>query len=198
MFQQLLLGVLLLMAEQVGVQSGARIGVHSHLNVNQGGLLNLYSPFAGFRRPYRTGALAVSCTNNAQKSYAGGGTVLMKEIRINTAQAGNYRIYWQMKNSDNITTVSVWFFVNGIAISPNYDEATNVYTAKTYNYDVNLNAGDLLQLYGFANGDTVWIINFRISYDWRIEHFSDGTTRVLVTALPLTDLTLLDFTNTLV
>jgi len=189
------------MARQIGVQSGARIGIHNHLNNSQGGYLHEYAGYQAFRRPYRTGALAVSCANDAEKSLDGVGVfTLMKEIRINKGQVGNYQIYFEMKNSDGMTNVRARFYVNGIAVGAIQTRNLAAYGAKTDNYDVTLAAGDLLQIYGDPLGDTVWIRNFRIKYDWRIEYFGAGGAagRVLAAPLLLTDADQLDFTNTLV
>lgn len=187
---QLLVG--LIMAVQVGVQSGARIGIHNHTTITQGGIL-----YWAHRTPYRTGALAVNSPNDTERSLTAVGVfTLMKEILINAAQAGRYRIQWEMRNSDNISNVRSRFYVNGVAVGAIQTNATNAYQQKTHNYDVDLATGDRLQIYGDPLGDFVWIRNFRIYYDWGLERFSiDGTSRVLATLLPLTDVDLLDYTS---
>ena len=185
------------MAEQVGVQSGAKIGIHNHLNISQGGILNL----SGFRRPYRTGALALSVNNDPEKLEATGAiwpaTALMKEIRINTAQVGNFRIAWEMRNDLNVINMYTQLYVNGVAVGAPSINGSSVYLPWTRNYDVNLAAGDLIQLYGArtAVGDNCYAQLFRISYDWHIEYFNDN---ILNTSLPLSNADLLDVTNTVI
>ena len=185
------------MAEQVGVQSGARIGIHNHLNISQGGILNL----SGFRRPYRTGVLALSVNNDAEKLEATGAILpayaLMKEIRINTAQVGQYRIAWEMRNDLNVINMYTQLWVNGVAVGASSASGSSVYLPYTRNYDVNLAAGDLIQLYGSRNavGDWCYVQLFRIYYDWHIEYFNDN---ILNTSLPLSNADLLDVTNTVV
>ena len=97
MFMQLFLGVLLLMAEQVGVQSGAKIGIHNHQNISQGGLLDLYSDFRGFGVPFNTGALAINVANDTARSTSNGAYTLLKEIRSNVLQPGSFLISFDMQ-----------------------------------------------------------------------------------------------------
>jgi hypothetical protein len=160
-----------------------------------GGVLNAYSRYGAYRRPYRTGALVLSCANDAEVSLTGVGVyTLMKQTLINVAQEGNYHIDWEMRNSDNVSNVATKFYVNGVAVSAAQTRNSNVYGPKEHHYDINLAAGDLLEIWGDPLGDTVWVRNFRIRYDWQIEYFGDGTSRILVTSLPLSDADLLDFT----
>jgi hypothetical protein len=183
------------MAVQIGVQSGVRIGIHNHSTINQGGIL-----YWAYRTPYRTGALAINCPNNAVTSTVSDDYILLKEITINTAQPGRYRITWEMKNLASAGTVTTRFYVNNIAISAPESMDSNVWQTKLYSYDVDLAVNDRLQIWGLRTiAETCFVRYFRINYDWCISRFSvDGTNRVLVTALPITDIDLLDFTNTVV
>ena len=203
MLVQNALGVMLIMADQIGVQSGARIGIHSHLNISQGGILNEYSRYGAYRRAYNTGALARSVTNNAVKTQdTDSGFLLMKEILINTAQAGAVVFKWDMNSVDNATMCHTFVGVNGVILGAFVDRNVVGYLTTSRNYALGLAVGDRIQIWGCTDDDTgghaVGIRNFQILWDWRIEHFGDGTSRVLTTALPLADVDLIDVTNTLV
>ena len=188
-------GLINKLADQIGCQSGARIGVHNHLSISQGGII-----YWAYRCASRLGALAVNVANDAQTNLLGGlAYELLKEITVVTAQAGTFRISWDSKDGDNITEVHSRFYVNDVAVSAVKNNNTNVWANHTHNYDFNLVAGDRLQIWGNPEGDNVLIRNFRILYDWTIPRFTgDGTSRVLVTPLALTDVDLLDVINTMV
>lgn len=180
---------------QRGIYSAYQLGLHNHLDNNNGGILNEYSRFGAFREAYRTGALAVHVDNDGAQSDVGIIYSLLKQFTVVTAQRGEFRISWEMRNADNATNVETKFYVNNVAVSAAQNNATNVYAAKTYNYDVDLAVGDLLQIWGNANGDEVFARNFRVYYDWAIKYFWDGTDgRVLATPLVLTDVSALDVT----
>ncbi len=181
---------------QVGIYSAYQLGLHNHLDNNNGGTLNEYSRFGAFRETYRTGALAVNVANDAEVIEPDHGVYwLTKQFTVVTAQRGEWRIYFEMANFDNVTNVNARFYVNGAAVGAVQSRALNTYAPKTDNYDVDLAAGDLLQIWTNANGDTVYIRNFRIYYDWAIKYFWDGTDgRVLSTPLTLTDTTAIDVT----
>jgi len=198
MFMQLFLGVLLLMAEQVGVQSGARIGIHNHQNISQGGLLDLYSDFRGFGVPFNTGALAINVANDTARSTSNGAYTLLKEIRSNVLQPGSFLISFDMRSVDGVTNAVARFRVNGVVIGALHSSPNNVFQNYTDLYNVALAEGDLLQIWALSSGgaSTTQIRNFRIYYDWRLEYFGDGTRNLLITALPLSDADLLDVTNT--
>jgi hypothetical protein len=185
-----------MMGAQVGIYSAYQLGLHNHLNDDQGGVLNEYSRFGAFREAYRTGALLVHVDNDAEQSEADHGVYwLTKQFTVNTAQRGEWRIYFEMANADNMTNVFARFYVNGVAVGAVQARNLNTYAPKTDNYDVDLAAGDLLQIYTLGNGDSVFVRNFRIYYDWAIKYFHDGTNgRVLTTPLVLADVAALDVT----
>lgn len=182
---------------QRGIYSAYQLGLHNHLDNNNGGILNEYSRFGAYRETYRTGALAVHVDNDAEVHLAGGaGFVVLKQFTIDTAQRGEFRISWEMRNVDNATTVHARVAINDVDI-PASDQSTavNVYGGKTYNYDVDLALGDRVQIAGDPQGDDIYIRSFRIYYDWSIKYFHDGTNgRVLVTPLALSDVEALDVT----
>jgi hypothetical protein len=182
-----------MMMAQVGVRSTAGLVIHNHLNDINGGVLNDYSRDGAFKRPYRTGALACSCDNDAIKSTVGD-LILLKQTRINKAQIGTYRIEWKFYNSDNMTWVESRLALNGVFISTNRTQNTNLPVLETHNFDVGFSAGDLLQVYGTANGDEVFVEDLRIRFDWRIENFGQPPRNTLIAALGVTDVDLLDFT----
>ena len=183
------------MASQVGVQSGARLGIHSHLNISQGGILNEYSRDGAYRRPYRTGALLAHTDNDTERSLTGiGAWTLMKQFRVNSNRVGSFQYNWEMKNFDNVTAVQSRFYLNGALVGAIENNATNIWVNKSHDSDINLNEGDTLEIWGHDQGDTVYIRMFRIYYDWRIEYFGNGTRNVLNAPLALTDLDVLDLT----
>lgn len=184
---------------QVGVYSAYQLGLHNHLDNNNGGILNDYSRYGAFRSAYRTGALALHVDNDAAKTDTPGpGWIMLKEIRINADYEGQWRISFQMRNADNVTNVSAEFYVNGVPTGGIQNSVSNIYATKTYNYDIDLAENDLLQLWGDPNGDTIDVRQFRIYYDWRLAHFGDGTILNLATPVALSDADLIDVTNTLV
>lgn len=184
------------MGAQVGCLSAFQLGIHDHLSDERGGILNAYSRYGAYRRPYRTGALVLSCDNDTERQTFSLIPVLLKETRINVAQPGRYRVRWEMKNDLGVINVSSRFYVNGAIVGALNTNGTDVWTEYFHNYDVDLAAGDLLQVWGFtANiGDRCWVRDFHIHFDWGLPGFGDGTLNNLVTGLPLSDAGLLDFT----
>jgi len=188
---------------QIGIYSVALLMQHNHLNDTMGGVLNDYSRYGAYRRAYRTGALACTVTNNAVKTQDTDlGFLLMKEILVNTAQAGAFLFRWDMNSVDNATMCHTFVGVNGVMLGAFVDRNVVGYLTTSRNYDLGLAVGDRIQIWGSTDDDTgghaVGIRNFSINWDWRVEHFGDGTSRVLTTALPLSDVDLIDVTNTVV
>ena len=181
---------------QVGIISAYQLGIHNHLNNDNGGVLNEYSRFGAFRETYRTGALAVHVASDAEVHTPSAATVLLKQITINAAQKGEFRIQWESKSTVLGQGITTAFFVNGVAVSPDDSHDSAIYQTVQYDYDVDLAAGDLLQIWGSRDGACeVYVRNFRVYYDWCIKYFHDGTNgRVLATPLPLTDVAALDVT----
>ena len=186
---------------QVGIYSAYQLGLHNHLNNENGGILHDYSRYGGFRSPYRTGALAVHADNDAEvSSVQGPPYTLLKQFTFNADYYRcSFQIYWEAKNADNATTVNTRFYRNGTAVSGVVNDATNVYSAVTYNYDPaagSIVEGTLFQIYGQANGDQVFVQNFRIYYDWHVAGFGDPSLGInlLTTSLPLDDTTSIDVT----
>lgn len=185
---------------QVGIYSAYQLGLHSHLDNNNGGILNAYSRHGAYRVPYRAGALALHVDNDAEVFIAGAGVyTLLKQFTVGTvygvatALAG-VRFTWEMKNFDNLTNVAARVYINGVAVGAVQNNNTNVYVAKLTNYDAVLAVGDLLQIWGNDVGDSCYIRNFRVYYDWCIAYFGDGTYNRLTTTLPLIDADALDLT----
>ena len=184
--------------DQVGIYPSFQLGIHDHLSDDRGGLLNAYSRDGAFRKPYRTGALAIHCDDDAERSTISPAYVKIKEILVNAAQPGRYRINWQMKNGASMGNVVSRLYVNGAAVGAVHTLNSNIWTNFGDDYDVDLASGDLLQIYGGRSGgggETTYIRNFRVCYDWGLYQFGDGGRVNLVTLLALTSLDLLDFTN---
>ena len=181
---------------QVGIYSAYQLGLHNHLDDNNGGILNDYSRYGAYRRPYRTGALALNFPNDAVRSTVEAAFVLVKETRVNVAQLGQVQIGFEMKGTDGITNAHGRLYVNGVAVGADHGSNSAVYVAYTDNYDVGFTAGDLIQIYAYSEGgaDTTSIRNFRIRYDWHLPGFGDGTVNNLAAALALTDVDILDCT----
>lgn len=181
---------------QVGIYSAYQLGLHNHLDNNNGGILNDYSRFGAFRESYRTGALATHVDNDAEVHSNVGVMTLLKQFTINTGQKGEWRIAWQSRSSVAGQDISTRFYVNGVAVGAVDTHNAAAYQDVTEDYDVNLAAGDLIQIYGRRVGACeVYIRNFRIYYDWCVKYFHDGTNgRVLVAPLALTDTEAIDVT----
>jgi len=197
MFMQLFLGVLLLMAEQVGVQSGARIGLHSHLNMSQGGILNEYSRYGAYKRFYRTGAGIIHTSGGLPNStgvIVPNPMVLIKSLRIDETRPGQCILHYTYAcGGGGIDHVDAQAFIYRAGAlfwtgaGPNHGAGPTVITE---NYDNGFIAGDLIQVWGraYVAGDTCDILVFDIEYDWRIPGFGDGTFNNLNTALPVSDI----------
>ncbi len=181
---------------QVGIYSAYQLGLHNHLNNSQGGVLNDYSRFGAFREAYRTGPLAVHVDNDAEVQSAAAIYTLLKQFTVVTAQKGEYRIAWQSASTVGGQNISTRFYVNGAAVGAADTHNSAIYQDVTEDYDIDLAAGDLIQVYGRRVGACeVKVRNFRIYYDWAVKYFHDGTNgRVLTTPLALADTTALDVT----
>ena len=181
---------------QTGILSTFQMGLHNHLDADNGGILTEYSRYGAYRRPSRAGACAVSVPNDAEVSNPDGVWTLLKQFTVNEVLEGTFRIYWEAKNTDNVTVVNTRFYVNGVAVSGIVNDNSNVYSFATYNYDVDLAEGDLLQIWGNSNADVVWVRNFRVEYDWTLPAFGDPALarNVLAAALALTDADAIDIT----
>ena len=173
---------------QVGVYSAYQLGLHNHLDDNNGGLLNDYSRYGAYREAYAAGT-AITFPNDAEVTVINPAYDLIKEIRVNKAILGTFYISWRMRNSDGVTSVRSKFYVNGVAKSPEKATTSNVYAGQNYTYSVDLAAGDLLQIYGYsvAGADAIFIDQFRIRFGYQILYFGDGTKFNLTSALALSD-----------
>jgi hypothetical protein len=181
---------------QVGIYSASQLPIHNHLNDNMGGILNEYSRFGAYREAYRTGALAVSVPSLILKDSASLVETLIKQIRINQAYRGQWRIEWEFFSTLGASDVHTRLFLNGAPLSVDYFTTSVVNVPEAYNHDVDFAAGDLVQIWGYREGagDRVNVENFRIRYDWGIKYFGDGTSRVLPAPMALVDVDVLDFT----
>ena len=184
------------MGAQCGVLSAFQLGIHDHLTNERGGILNAYSRYGAYRRPYRTGALAVNFPNDAVRSTANGAYTELKRTLVNATQAGEVVFSFDMRGTDGVTFNSSRVRVNGVNIGVLHNSNSNVWVTYTDTYDLGLIAGDLLQVWALSAGgaDTVSIRNFRIYYDWHLPGFGDGTVNNLTAPLALTDVDLLDLT----
>lgn len=186
--------LVLTMAEQIGVQSGARVGIHNHLNISQGGILNEYSRDGAFMETYRTGGLAVHVDNDDEVISGIDALVLVKQFTVDTAQRGEFRFTWQSRTSLLGEPVNSVLYVNGVAVGADNIHANDVYQNHLHNYDLDLAVGDRIQIYALATmGHQVRIQNFRIYYDWAVKYFGDSG-KVLVAPLLLTNNDLIDVT----
>ena len=176
------------MAEQVGVQSGARIGLHSHLNISQGGILNEYSRHGAYKRFYRTGAGIIHTSGGVPNFNASAVMTLIKSLRIDETRPGQCLInYTYASGGTGFNAVDARFYVNGIPVGV---LQSGMGAVVQENYDVGFTNGDLVQIWGrrITAGDQCDITNFYIEYDWRIPGFGDGTFNNLNTALPVSDI----------
>lgn len=96
-------------------------------------------------------------------SHSGGSFTKVKEIEI--PKAGNYQVVFQLKNSDNSTTVNGRIYVNGSASGTSRAMTSSTYTTYTETIS-SLSAGDLVQIYSNqASADTVYVRGFLIEAD---------------------------------
>jgi len=180
---------------QVGVYSASLLMQHSHLNASMGGILNTYSRDGAYRTPYRTGALAIGCGNPTERDSDAAVYILIKETVINVMQEGRYQISWQYRSTTGVDFVYTKVYVNGVAFGAEKTTLNVAYQDATQNYDVDLAAGDLIQIWGYADNPThLRVRNFSVKYDWGLSYFGDGTRNNLVTLLPLSDVDIIDFT----
>ena len=186
---------------QVGIYSAYQLGMHNHLNNDNGGILVDYSRFGAFRAPSR---LAATLNHTYATMRQTGELVytLLKQIEVTYLYnyGGTCQIRWQMSTNSAGDDVGSAFFVNDVQVG--VDEITNLvaYQNYTHNYDVGLNSGDRLQIWGMRIGGGAAVRcrvqNFAIYYDWRIYHFGDGTSHVCTTPIALSDADDLEVDNT--
>ena len=178
---QLFLGVLLLMAEQVGVQSGARIGIHNHSNISQGGLINTIG---------RVSSATLKINNPTLRSTGLPAFTRLKQVRINEDSPGTMRIDYDLE----CTVVAGGNSVHGQ--SRIYRGATLLWSGvdntelagpTTYSdvgIAIDLLAGDMVEVWGYRVAGTVCeISNMVVRYTGS---FLSLLQRVLTTALPIT------------
>ena len=193
--------LVLTMAEQIGVQSGARIGIHNHLNVSQGGILHEYSRYGAFRTCHRTGALALHVASDTERSGNNAGYLLTKEILINADYVGRWRIRFDHRSTILGQFIRSRVYVNNMVVSGEFETDNTGYVTENYNLDIDLQAGDRVQLYcrRAGAGNDYFTRNFRIFYDWHIAGFGDPSLAInqLTAALALLDNTLIDVTAVL-
>ena len=182
------------MAEQVGVQSGARIGLHSHLNISQGGILNEYSRYGAYKRFYRTGAGIIHTSGGAQNATNLNVMTLIKSLRIDETRPGQTLLRYTYESAlggiDHVDAQAFIYRAGAIFWTgggPNHGAGPTIITE---NYDNGFIDGDLIQVWGriYTGGDDCIITNFELEYDWRIPGFGDGTFNNLNTALPVSDI----------
>ena len=183
---------------QVGVYSAALLMQHSHLDANQGGVLNDYSRFGAYRESVSSGATCV-IPHDPEGDEAALILSLVKEIRINLAYRGTFNITWQYRSTDGINNVETRFYVNGAPQGALYVTSNIAYQNVAETYLVDFAQNDLVQLYARATNaaTSCRYRNFRITYDWELQYFGDGTYFNLAVPLALTDADLLDYTLTL-
>jgi hypothetical protein len=174
---------------QVGIISAYQLGIHNHLNNDNGGILHDYSRHGAFRIPIRTGALAISTDSPGDMNTNLAAMTKIKELRIDETRPARVVItyeYWSLMGGVN--HVDAQLYINGVAVGPLQHGAGPA--TITYNHDAGFTKGDLIQVWGrrYTAGDECHIDNFSINYDWAILWFGDGTQNVLVTALPVTDI----------
>ena len=184
-----------MMGAQVGCLSAFQLGIHDHLSDERGGILNAYSRDGAYRTPYRTGALALGCGNPTERDSDAAAYALIKETRINVLQEGRFSISWNQRSTSGVDFVYTKVYINGIAFGAEKTTLNVAYVTETQNYDVDLAAGDLIQIWGRADNPThLRVRNFSVKYDWGLSYFGDGTRNNLVTRLPLSDVDIIDFT----
>jgi hypothetical protein len=183
------------MGAQVGCLSAFQLGIHDHLSNERGGILNAYSRDGAYRMPYRTGALAVGCGNPAERDTDAIAYVLVKQTRVNVMQEGRYQVSWQFRSTSGVDFVYTKVYINGVAFGAEKTTLNVAYQDAIQNYDVDFAAGDLIEVWGYADNPThLRVRNLSIKYDWGLSQFGDGTRNNLVTVLPLSDNDVLGFT----
>ena len=180
---------------QIGIYSASLLAMHNHLNDSQGGVLNDYSRYGAYREAYRTGALAIAVSSLINKDSASLTEVLIKQIRINKAYRGKWRIQWDFYSLAGASDVHSRLYLNGSPLSADQVTTSIIPVTVTYNHDVNFAKDDLVQIYGYREGvgDRVNVEGFQIKYDWGIKYFGDGTIMNLTSMLPLSDTDVIDF-----
>jgi hypothetical protein len=139
--------------------------------------------------------LALGCGNPAERDSDAVAYTLIKETRINESQPGRYSISWQYRSTSGVDFVYTKLYINGVAFGAEKVTLNVAYQDATQVYDVDLAAGDLVQIWGHADNPThLRVRNFTVYYDWGLPGFGDGTLNNLVTGLPLSDADVIDFT----
>lgn len=177
---------------QVGIYSASLLMLHDHLDDNFGGVLNAYSRDGAFMETYRTGALAVHVANDAEVNSSIGIMTLLKQYTANRDIKGEFQFRWDSRSSVLGIQISTRLYVNNVAVGVLDTHDSNGYDTIIANYDLDIAAGDLLQLWGRRHGaNTVFVRNFRIYYDWAIKYFGNNQ-KLLTAPLNLANTELID------
>lgn len=144
------------MARQVGVQSGAKVAVHNHMNISSGGVICVEERSVG---------VDVTIANNTPRSRAGiPAFTLIKEIVINENSAGTMTVYYDLQRTAGAGAVHGQLWVNDVAVG--VDNAANP-GPTTFNdiLALDLVVGDRIQIYAYTIGaNTVTVSNMQLQY----------------------------------
>lgn len=169
------------MAVQVGVQSGARVAVHNHSNISQGGLVDTIG---------RVSSATLKINNGAVRGTGLPFFTRLKQVRINEDSPGTMRIDYDLE----CTTVAGGNSVNGQAriyrgatllwSGVDNPELAGPITYSDAGIAIDLLAGDMVEVWGYRTGGTTCeISNMMVRYTGS---FISLLQRVLTTALPIT------------
>ena len=166
--------LVLTMAEQIGVQSGARVGVHNHSNISQGGVICQETRIVG---------AAVSIVNWDIRNTNNAGFVKVKEIVIYEASEGSLTVFFDLLRTAGAGAVNGRLYVNDVAVGVDHVSNPGPDTWSDVLVD-DLVVGDRIQIYAHATGgNTATVENMILQYSNSLRAIS---THRLVTALPTT------------
>ena len=163
--------LVLTMPEQIGVQSGARVGIHNHSTISQGGRI--------FTEERIIGANVTTPTtlNATARQEAGAVLVLLKQIRINEDTTGSLTVYFNVSRGAGAGNVESEVRLNGVAVGASWVEDPGlggVQHSRVVPDD--LNVGDTLEIWGRKITPVfVEVWNMYLEYSYGILQLSDRT-----------------------
>ena len=116
MFTHFLLGVVLLMASQVGVQSGARAVIHDHSTISQGGRIFYEQRIIG------ANVTTPITLNASEKQTVLGVLTMLKRIVINEDSPGSLTVFFTVARGAGAGNVESQVYLNGVAVGVSWTE----------------------------------------------------------------------------
>ena len=180
---------------QVGIYSAYQLGIHNHLDNQNGGVLNEYSRDGAYREATNTDTLYIHAINDTAVENCHVNWHVMKQFIVNASQRGKYQITWESRSLYFGEDVRSQIYINDAPFGAPFTHSSNAYQLHSVDYDFDLVEGDLIQIYGapLTHDNCLYVRHFRIAYNWSIVYFGNRE-KTLKTPLELTEDDLIDVT----